>query len=252
MKKIIQILTLLLLASSVELSAQETRFFTRFSSDYEVVSNLDNWASYELSAGLVKPGKYILQGNGRYSKRFDFEDTQFSINSTWNIDSVTYISTKLGASRGIFLPGYSGYLELFRVVNKTELSLGYKYMIFEDPVSFLTGSIGYYWKSEWTNLRLYVARVNDQSDPLLSLRLMHRHYWSKREYWELSLGRGRNVNQNSEQLEQVIFESTYTELAINKRFKKIMMRLGYTYYYQDLSSHIRTKQKISLDISYNR
>ncbi len=251
MKKTLIILLMVYL-NIPNLVGQSVQLTAGVNSRFDMVSDIENWQTYQILAGVKWREKLQITARTGYFKRFDQTGVQFQLSGSWKIDSLIYMNVDLGTSKGKFLPSQTGYVELYRVMKQSEISLGYKYLNFNPSTDFITSSFGYYWLSEWTNMRVYLLELDQiMSTPLINVRLQHRHYWSKNNYLEFSAGRGENISRNTLEFVRVVNTSRYAGVAFSKRIDEYVFKIGYTYHKEAFNTRSRVRQELQFSMVFH-
>lgn len=142
----------------------------------------------------TKVGAFIARVNvaDRQQDNFASMGIQGEIDIFPRISKNSYMYLNVGYSPSAIFPSFRFGAEYYSMIGKTELegSLGIRYLDFlTNIVTMYTGSLGYYWDSEYFNFRPFF--INDANGWGSTYNFLYRKFYSgKGDFIQVSFGGG--------------------------------------------------------------
>ncbi|HEY9116950.1 MAG TPA: YaiO family outer membrane beta-barrel protein [Roseivirga sp.] len=240
---------LLLLTFGV-LKAQDSSLAVRFNSSIERVSNSSNWQEHGLAVGFVKPKQFEVLAKSSFVQRFGNQKMQYGIGGFAMLHSSVYVTSEMSFSEGGFLPKYAFASEVFKVIEKSEFSLGYRLLAFDENIHLLSVGFSQYWLSELTTLKVYHAKPSFTDNNLWSFIFRNRHYFNEQTYMEFGFGFGEEVSRNTESFAITNIANRNISLGLAKSWDDLTLKLSYTLVKEEFNNNSRTRNAINLSINW--
>ncbi len=247
--KTLSLIATLLLAAALQ-GQDSLRLTASVRQTHSINDGIRDWAQTQVTFGFKKADTFTLEWVGTSARRFALTDYATKIDLYWTLLPKMYIHSNVGLSRGAFLPRYRYHLEAYGILGRSEFSLGYRHMSFDQPVHLFTGSISYYWGRHWTALRIYGGKQHNFEAVSPSYSLKHRRYWSRKTYIEVELAIGKELSTNTEN-QRIAQIRTYVAGATYQfHLKPLLIQFFARGFREKLTHHTRRRIEIGLGLRY--
>lgn len=197
------VLTILILCLSVPLIAQQEADSVRSwklnpggnVAYTHLTGGYDLWVQAGVNLELKKADQLVFLPSVNVYKRFGLTGMDAALDSYVFFKKGWYTMAHLRAGWAEFLPGWEWGLTQYKMLGPVELSVGYRQMVFDQPVHLLMASAGYYFGNYWVSYSYFNSRQKQSALQGQSHNLtMRRYLRSSETYIELSGGAGKEVN----------------------------------------------------------
>lgn len=209
--------------------------------------NYSNWQHIETGISLVKPDRFKIMPSYAFHRRFLKVSNQVQVKGYWLTPKTWYLSSSFSLSGGLFLPHFSYSLGIHKQLKKLELSLKYRSLYFHNQSSIFSPGLDWYRKKMLFIYRSFITKtINENVVSHFSL-IKIRKYIAEGNYFEMSLGYGKELNTLPER-NAFIIPSRTIALSYFKKIKNSYLGSKITYTHETLTG-LRTRERMILALS---